>query len=62
MLAAALQVNPPLVFVIAFVALIPLAHLVAEATESLAARTGPKIGGLRSLSCLRCYAPVTLTC
>jgi Ca2+:H+ antiporter len=46
MLAAALQVNPPLVFVIAFVALIPLAHLVAEATESLAARTGPKIGGL----------------
>src|SRR4029077_13092169 len=46
MLAAALQVNPPFVFVIAFVALIPLAHLVAEATESLAVRTGPKIGGL----------------
>ena len=43
MLAAALQVNPPLVFVIAFVALIPLAHLVAEATESLAVRTRPKM-------------------
>ena len=46
MLAAALHVNPPLVFVLAFVALIPLAHLVAESTEILAARTGPRIGGL----------------
>ena len=46
MLAAALHVNPPLVFVVAFVALIPLAHLVAESTEILAARTGPRIGGL----------------
>jgi Ca2+:H+ antiporter len=45
-LAAALQMNPPLVFVVAFVALIPLAHLVAESTEILAARTGPRIGGL----------------
>jgi Ca2+:H+ antiporter len=45
-LAAALQLNPTLVFVIAFVALVPLAHLVAESTEILAARTGPKIGGL----------------
>ena len=45
-LAAALQLNPTLVFVIAFVALIPLAHLVAESTEILAARTGPRIGGL----------------
>ena len=46
MLAAALQVHPPFVFVVAFVALIPLAHLVAESTEILAARTGPRIGGL----------------
>ena len=46
MLAAALQVNPPLVFVLAFVALIPLAHLLAESTEILAIRTGPRIGGL----------------
>ena len=46
MLAAALHVDPPLVFVLAFVALIPLAHLVAESTEVLAARTGPRIGGL----------------
>ena len=45
-LAAALHVDPPLVFVVAFVALIPLAHLVAESTEVLAARTGPRIGGL----------------
>jgi Ca2+:H+ antiporter len=45
-LAAALQLNPTLVFVIAFVALVPLAHLVAESTEILAARTGTKIGGL----------------
>jgi Ca2+:H+ antiporter len=45
-LAAALQLNPTLVFVIAFVALVPLAHLVAESTEILAAHTGPKIGGL----------------
>ena len=46
MLAAALQVNPPLVFILAFVALIPLAHLLAESTEILAIRTGPRIGGL----------------
>jgi Ca2+:H+ antiporter len=46
MLATALQVHPPLVFVIAFVALIPLAHLLAESTEILAIRTGPRIGGL----------------
>ena len=46
MLAAALHVSPPLVFVLAFVGLIPLAHLVAESTEILAARTGPRIGGL----------------
>src|SRR5262245_41253158 len=46
MLAAALQVNPPLVFILAFVALIPLAHVLAESTEILAIRTGPRIGGL----------------
>jgi Ca2+:H+ antiporter len=46
MLAAALHVHPPIVFVIAFVALIPLAHLLAESTEILAIRTGPRIGGL----------------
>ncbi len=46
MLAAVLNVKPSLVFVVAFVALIPLAHLVAESTEILASRTGPRIGGL----------------
>jgi Ca2+:H+ antiporter len=46
MLAAALQVNPILVFVVAFVALIPLAHLLAESTAILASHTGPRIGGL----------------
>ena len=45
-MAAALHVNPLLVFVVAFVALIPLAHLLAESTEILALRTGPRIGGL----------------
>ena len=44
--AAALHVNPPFVFVVAFLALIPLAHLLGESTEMLAARTGPRIGGL----------------
>ena len=46
MLAATLQVNPIFVFVVAFVALIPLAHLLAESTEILASHTGPRIGGL----------------
>jgi Ca2+:H+ antiporter len=44
--AAALHLSPPVVFGIAFVALIPLAYLVGEATETLAARAGPRIGGL----------------
>jgi Ca2+:H+ antiporter len=38
--------NPTLNFVLACVGLIPLAELIGEATEALAAFTGPKIGGL----------------
>ncbi len=37
---------PPFVFVLAFLALIPLAGILGEATEELAVYTGPKIGGL----------------
>lgn len=37
---------PPVVFVLAFLALIPLANLLGQATEELAEFTGPKIGGL----------------
>ncbi|HET7238513.1 MAG TPA: hypothetical protein VFI76_05780, partial [Terrimicrobiaceae bacterium] len=44
--AAALHLSPPIVFGIAFVALVPLAYLLGEATEILSARTGPRIGGL----------------
>lgn len=43
---ATLQFSPPIVFGIAFAALIPLAYLLGEATEILATRSGPKIGGL----------------
>ncbi len=45
-LASALRLSPSLVFVAAFLSLIPLASLLGEATEELAIRTGPKIGGL----------------
>ncbi len=45
-LAAILQVSAPVVFVLAFLALIPLANLISESTEMLATRTGPRIGGL----------------
>ena len=45
-LANALRLGPQIVFVAAFLALIPLASLLAEATEELAIRTGPRIGGL----------------
>ena len=45
-LASALRLSPTIVFVAAFLSLIPLASLLGEATEELALRTGPKIGGL----------------
>lgn len=44
--AAALQLSPKIVFVVAFLALIPTASLLGEATEALAIHTGPRIGGL----------------
>lgn len=38
--------DPALIFGLAALAVIPLAGLIGEATEELAARTGPKVGGL----------------
>jgi Ca2+:H+ antiporter len=45
-LASALRLSPQIVFVAAFLSLIPLASLLGEATEDLALHTGPRIGGL----------------
>jgi Ca2+:H+ antiporter len=45
-LASLLEWSPLLSFVAACVGLVPLAGLIGEATEALAAVTGPKIGGL----------------
>jgi Ca2+:H+ antiporter len=44
--AWAFQASPILVFLLACVGLIPLAEQMGEATEILAARTGPRVGGL----------------
>lgn len=44
--AELLDANPVLVFVGAALGVIPLADLIGEATEELAAHTGPRIGGL----------------
>nr|MBN1228692.1 calcium/proton exchanger [Anaerolineae bacterium] len=41
-----LDVSPVLVFIFAGLGLIPLADLIGEATEELAAYTGPRLGGL----------------
>ncbi|HSM17947.1 MAG TPA: calcium/proton exchanger [Gemmatimonadales bacterium] len=43
---AALHLSAPLVFVAAGIAVLPLAGFMGEATEHLAARSGPGIGGL----------------
>ncbi len=45
-LADMLGWNPILVFVFSGLAMVPLAGLMGEATEGLAAHTGPRIGGL----------------
>ena len=45
-LASALRLSPQIVFVAAFLSLIPLASLLGEATEELALHTDPRIGGL----------------
>ncbi|MCS7251075.1 MAG: calcium/proton exchanger [Anaerolineae bacterium] len=46
MLAAILNAGPIPLLVLSALALIPLAALIGEATEELAARTGPVVGGL----------------
>ncbi|MCS6963446.1 calcium/proton exchanger [Thermoflexus sp.] len=45
-LAAVLNAGPIPVLILSAIALIPLAALIGEATEELAARTGPVVGGL----------------
>ena len=44
-LASALRLSPTIVFVAAFLSLIPLASLLGEATEELALRTGEIVSG-----------------
>ena len=44
--ADVLRANPAIVFVTSALGVIPLAGLLGEATEALADRTGPRIGGL----------------
>ncbi len=46
MVADVLHADPMIVFVTSALGVIPLAGLLGEATEALAARTGPRIGGL----------------
>ncbi|GAB4515708.1 MAG: calcium/proton exchanger [Anaerolineae bacterium] len=41
-----LHVDPVMIFILAAIAIIPLAKFVGEATEELAIHTGPRIGGL----------------
>lgn len=45
-LAWVLSLGPVLVFILAMIGIIPLASLLAESTEVLAYKTGPKIGSL----------------
>lgn len=45
-LAWVLSLDPVLVFILAMIGIIPLASLLAESTEVLAYKTGPKIGSL----------------
>src|SRR5919108_450137 len=45
-LAAELLHNPPLTFLTAALAIIPLAGLIGRGTEELAVRAGPRVGGL----------------
>jgi Ca2+:H+ antiporter len=45
-IARAAEASPVLVFVLAAAGLIPLASLIGESTEELAAYTGPRLGGL----------------
>ncbi len=40
------SLSPVLVFILAMIGIIPLASLLAESTEVLAYKTGPKIGSL----------------
>ncbi|RUA17094.1 MAG: calcium/proton exchanger [Clostridia bacterium] len=45
-LAEALHWSPVLIFVLSALAIVPLAGLLGDATEALAIKTGPRIGGL----------------
>src|SRR3954451_25164974 len=46
LLSAEIVHNPPLTFLTAALAIIPLAGLIGRGTEELAARAGPRVGGL----------------
>jgi len=41
-----LHLDPVLIFILAALGIIPLAHMIGHATEELAIHTGPKLGGL----------------
>ena len=41
-----LHASPVVVFVLSALGVVPLAGLIGEATEELAAHTGPRLGGL----------------
>lgn len=41
-----IHADPILIFIMAALAIIPLAHFIGEATEELAIHTGPRLGGL----------------
>jgi Ca2+:H+ antiporter len=45
-IAWALSLGPQIVFILSMMGLIPLAAILAESTEVLAYKTGPKIGSL----------------
>src|SRR5882757_847373 len=48
--ASVLHAPPPIVFVASAIAIIPLSGVLGRATEELAARTGPTLGGLVNAS------------
>ena len=45
-IAKVIGLGPQIVFILSFLALVPLSSVLGDATEELAIRTGPKIGGL----------------
>jgi Ca2+:H+ antiporter len=46
LIAGAIGANPTIVFILNFLAIIPLASILSVATEGLSANLGPTVGGL----------------